>query len=508
MSTIMNCWNRFAATVESRADHIALVQGEHQITFQELGTRVRALSEVLGNLDVQPGDRCIAWGDNSIDFAVIPPAIWALGAVPVPLGGAITRQHLNYVCGMTNASCVISSGPPDAYQPSDLDCPIFDCCGINLVKSNDSLLPCPGHFTEPDQPASMILTSGSTGTPKGVIQTHETLIQRCEAVAASLGYRDEDRLLCPVPWSHDYGWGQLLSVYFLGTQMALPEMPGPVGVSSAIGRNKPTIIGGVPSLYAAFVRSPTPIREVDRSSVRLLTSTGSAFPQTILNDTRALFEGAGIALNYGLTETYRSTCLKPEDLDAKPGSVGRAIEGVRISILRDDGHDAVPGQVGEVVHHGAGVFAGYWRDKERTDSVRQRSCLFPADEAIYQVKTGDYGWLDEQGYLYLEGRRDRFIKTMDVRVGLDEIEAGLLMCADLMEVAVIDIPHEIMGTMIVAAIVYKPGVEPDDRAVKNHVRSQLAPAMRPRIYHKLDAIPRTSSGKIDYSTLRKLITPI
>jgi acyl-CoA synthetase (AMP-forming)/AMP-acid ligase II len=418
------------------------------------------------------------------------------------LGGDAPPEKLKDVCEMTGATCVIFSGVGDASQTSLLNIPVVDADQIPDCGNPTSQHPWPGLKTTPEKPASIILTSGSTGIPKGVVQTHKTLVTQCSAVAVSLGYRDDDRLLCPVPWAHDYGWVQLQGVYFLGMCMILPELPGPAAASLAIGSHRPTIVGGVPSLYASFVYGASGIRQVDRGSVRLLTSTGSPFPQGVLDDVRSLFGSAGIALNYGLTETYRTTCLKPDEIDRFPGSVGRPINGVSIRIIRDDGTEVVPGEVGEVVHHGAGVFNGYWGDRGKTDSIRRRSSLFPGDDSAYEVSTGDYGRLDDLGYLYLLGRRDRIIKSMDVRVALDEVEVHLMASGLLLEAAVLDLPHRISGSIVAAAVVMKDGSKVHQQAIRDYSRSSLPQAMRPRHFLFTESLPRTSSGKTDYPTIR------
>ncbi|MEZ4629940.1 MAG: fatty acid--CoA ligase family protein [Deinococcales bacterium] len=295
------------------------------------------------------------------------------------------------------------------------------------------------------------------------------MLSGCDRVAKTLGYRQNDSILCPVPWSHDYGWGQLLSLYFRGIPLILPKSKDVFALCEAIEKHQPSILAAIPALCASLVRGVSPIKETKLSSIRLITSTGAPFPQAILQEIKDLFKEAKLCLNYGLTETYRSTSLAPDFVDSHYLSVGKPIEGVSIIILRQDDHLADVGEVGEVVHRGEGVFIAYWGDAEKTQLSRRLDTFAPDispdissdnQEAGYCVYTGDLGWLDEEGFLYLVGRRDRQIKTMDMRVGLDEVEAILLEFPLIAEVAVAALPHEIMGNMIVAAIV--PRYENED----------------------------------------------
>jgi acyl-coenzyme A synthetase/AMP-(fatty) acid ligase len=189
-----------------------------------------------------------------------------------------------------------------------------------------------------------------------------------------------------------------------------------------------------------------------------------------------------------------------------PDSVGRGIPGVQLSILRDDGSEAGPAEEGEIIHRGGGVFLGYWGEPEKTMAARRPDPLWRhrGVAAPMAVFTGDLGWYDEHGLLHIHGRRDRQIKSMGVRVSPDEVE-GLIHATGLVkEVAVLSRPHDIIGEMVIAAVVAQGPPEDVLRKLKAFGRSSMSQYMQPREWHVMDALPRTPSAKVDYPALKKL----
>jgi acyl-coenzyme A synthetase/AMP-(fatty) acid ligase len=361
----------------------------------------------------------------------------------------------------------------------------------------------PAHGREP---ASILFTSGSSGPPKGVCQSHENLIWGAGAVAASVGLDPEDRILSAIPWAFDYGWGQLLSTFLRGAAQLIPETRNPFALCTAIERLRPTVLPSVPSLAASLIRGVSPIRDTDLGSIQLITNTGSKIPDGLFAEMLELFPEAEISLNYGLTETYRSASLPAALARSHSGSVGRAVGGAALTVLREDGTEAAPGEVGEIVHRGCGVFLGYWGEPGRTAETRRPDPLWRHDgvESPMAVFTGDLGWRDEEGLLYVKGRRDRQIKSMGVRVSPDEVEE--LICANglVAEAAVLSRPHEMMGEMVVAVIAPRRQGEDPVAALKAQARASMSPFMRPMEWNLVEALPRTPSGKVDYPALRRL----
>ncbi|MHA6264586.1 class I adenylate-forming enzyme family protein [Arenibacterium sp. CAU 1754] len=493
-------WSRFRAVARQWPDHPAVLKGDAGLTFAELGARAAQFSLQLRNRGLPYGGRCIVWAKNSPEMAIAILGVLAARMIPTIVNAQSPTAHISHAAERTKACALITD--QDHASRLTFDGVVFDLEQLGLggpdaVSGTDAL---PVLFHDP---ASVLFTSGSTGLPKGAAQSHANLIWGADAVGRALGLSHNDRLLGTVPWAFDYGWGQLLSTFLLGVTQVLPDVPGPIGLCAAIERHKPTVLPGVPSLYAELIRGISPIRDTDLASLRLITNTGSKISKSLFADTLDLFPDVEISLNYGLTETYRSATLSPDLARSKPGSVGRALPGAGIAVITEDGGIAKPGELGEIVHRGAGVFLGYWGDPIKTAQVRRPDPLhcetdLPAAPAVY---TGDIGWIDDEGHLFVQGRRDRQIKSMGVRVSPDEVE-GLIEATGLVdEVAIIGVPHEIVGQQVVAVVVIRGDPKLSLRELKKLARQSMSPFMQPMVWHVVDALPRTSNGKIDYPTI-------
>jgi len=499
---ISDIWSRFTSIARLRPDHPALVRDDQVIAFSGLRDAAAHAAADLATAGVVRGERCVVWGENSPEMAATLLGVLALGAIPAVVNAEAPASHFLHAVRVSGAVRAVIDEPRLAMAEFEGTALPMERLGAISREGAPTIAPAGLHALEP---ASIFFTSGSTGLPKGVTQSHNNLLWGADTVAGRLGLHDEDRILCAIPWAFDYGWGQLLSTFLRGVTQIMPTARNPFAICAAIERFRPTVLPCVPALFAQLIRGVSPIRDTDLGSIRLITNTGSKIPPTLFPDIAELFPRAAISLNYGLTETYRSASLPVELARAHPSSVGQAIPGVTLSIIREDGAEAAPGEEGEIVHSGGGVFLGYWGEPEKTAQVRRPDPLWRHDgvSAPAAVFTGDLGWYGEDGLLYIRGRRDRQIKSMGVRVSPDEIE-GLIHGMELVsEVAILSRPHEIMGEMVIAAVVpSEPGVDPT-RALQKAARATMSPFMRPMEWKVLDALPRTPSGKVDYPALKR-----
>lgn len=486
----LRAWEKFSETVEAGKDQPAVLHGDAKISFADLEASAQNWATTIA---APAGERVILCGQNSIAIIGAVLGIWRTGAIPVWVNDAAPLSHIQLAQEETQAVCVVSDKTELAEK--------LPCRVINEAISGSGALPPAGQ----NEIGSIVYTSGSTGRPKGVIQKAETLIDGAARVAAALGYQGGDRILCPVPFAFDYGWGQLLSLLFQRMTLVLPSPNNAFGVCHAITQHKPTIFAGVPAVFSNLMSGLSPIRETDCSSIRLITNTGSRIPKNVLESLFEVFPHADLSLNYGLTETYRTATLPISLAKSKPHSVGNALTGAEIVILDKDGRLCAPHETGQIVHRGAGVFEGYWRNPEQTAKTLRPDPIAPTSgrKAVF---TGDLGFLDDQGHLVIVGRADRQIKSMGVRVSPDEIEDILLTTGHMAEAAITSRPDEMTGELVVAFVVARPGAdaEADLKNLKRDVRTKLSPYMTPRIYQILDALPRNSNGKVDYPALKNL----
>lgn len=467
----------FLALVQSSPDTEMLTEGTRVFTRADILSLSGGLAQSLLDRGITPGSprnapRILMVLPNSALMVALLPAIWSQGALPMFLSAKATN---------TQRHSVIETYKPDLVIDSDILTEMAEACGALGTAR-------PGAKDD----SSVVFTSGSTGLPKGVVQKGATLTDSVERVARTLGYGAVERILVPIPFAHDYGWGQMLSALVGGHMLILPARDTLVDIATAINEHRPTVFAGVPSLYSALLFGISGFEAADTSSLRMLTSTGSAFSPRLAAALAERIPQGRLLRNYGLTETYRGCCLHPED--ANLGSVGRPIEGVEIRILNADGSNAAVGEEGEIVHLGGGVFDRYLDNPEATAQTRRMLDGRPA------VFTGDIGKLNEAGFLTLLGRRDRLIKSQDIRINLGDVEEALSALPGIAQVAVLSRPHDIAGTEIVAFVVTNSTQSTRDLA---RLANRNLPAhMRPRDWHLLPDLPRTSVGKIDYPSLK------
>ena len=471
-------WQAFARTVAGRRDHPALLIGDETLSFGALQDLAQRLAGGLHAKGVGPGDRVVLHLANGPEASALPAALWSLGAVPVLAPSDLRGEALAGVAARVAARAVISDTLADCAAA-----PVWRTAGLPGEVSRAAGAGAVG---------SVVFTSGSTGRPKGVVQLQTTLVQGAARVAAAVGFGAADRLLSAVPWSHDYGWTQLLALYVLGVTLVLPVAPGLAGLPEALERHRVTVLGGVPSVYAGLVRGVSDVGTRDRASVRLVMSTGSAMPQRVWEGLAAVFPTARRCLNYGLTETFRSATLRAGDEGLAPRVVGSALPGSGLCVV-EDGVVLGPGEWGEIVHRGAGVFEGYWDDPGPT-LLRRR--VDPVTGQGFAVFTGDRGMLDEAGRLVVGDRLDRVVKVMGRAASPLAIEEVLRGVPGVQAAAVVFRAHDILGVELHGFV-----VGGEVKAVEAACRAGLAPHERPRKLHVRAALPLTASGKVDLVAL-------
>ena len=495
-------WRIFEQVADNGPATPALIRGDRTTSFGELHEMALGASVALSARGVGPGTRCLMWAGNGPELASAILAVWRLGAIAVLVNDQAPTSHFLHAVAVTGPTLILVDGANFEATARVAPVPVATLRDWRK-ETDDAVVTSVAHA---DEPASIFFTSGSLGKPKGVVQSHANLLAGCRMVADHLGLRSEDRILCPIPWSFDYGYGQLLSTLLMGIAQILPTDRNPFALCSAIADQRPTVLAGLPSIFALLLRGLSPIRETDLGSLRLITNTGGKIAPAIFKDMADLFGNCEISLNYGMTETYRSAGLPLALARLHPDSVGFAYPGVSIAVIRDDGTEALPGEEGEIIHRGVGVFLGYWGDVEATARVRRPDPMWnhAGIAAPMAVFSGDIGWRDEAGFLYVKGRRDRLIKSMGVRVSPDEVETLIRNSGLVRDVAVVGLPDDMLGEKVVAAVM--PGAQSGDalRALKIFARESMSSFMQPRDYRLVDAFPLTPNGKPDFAAVRAL----
>ena len=259
--------------------------------------------------------------------------------------------------------------------------------------------------------------------------------------------------------------------------------------------NKVTSITAIPTLWNQIAAADWPADASE--TLRLFANTGGHMPNSLLQRLRNRFPNATPFLMYGLTEAFRSTYLDPAQIDVRPSSIGQAIPNAQVLVLREDGTECNPGEDGELVHRGAHVCLGYWRDPVRTAEKFRPHDAFHGAFPQPSVWSGDIVRRDEDGFLYFVARRDEQIKTSGYRVSPNELEQTILTQTEVSQVVVFGVPDSLLGERIVAVVEYAGGQQATATGdLARYLRRSVPSYMIPELIEVHD-MPRTATGKLD-----------
>lgn len=508
--------DRFLAHARSTPERVALVSGKRRLTYGEVHDSAVRLASFMQERGIRRGDRVVVYLRNNADFVVALYATLLAGAVFVPVGPQVKSRKLEYILRDLDAAALVTeSSAASQWTPALDNAPTVDLVlctrgrgrndGPSRGENLEDVLASQGVKLRPqpviDQDlASIIYTSGSTGDPKGVMLTHLNMVSAAASVSAYLGLQPDDRILCALPLSFDYGLYQVLMGLGSGATVVLEtSFAYPGDILKLVERERCTVFPAVPTVFAMLMATGD-VEGVDVGSVRMVTTTAAALFEPQIEYLRRNFRNAAVFSMYGLTECKRVSYLPPDELARRPGSIGRGMPNQEIYLIDDDGRRLPNGSTGELVVRGSHVMRGYWR---KPDATRKR--LHPGENENEMVlHTGDLFRSDSEGYLYYLGRRDDIIKSSGEKVSPREIERVLLGHDAVVEAAVLGAPDELAGHVPVAYVRLKPGVACSEHELMLFCRQQLEHFMIPRGIHLLDEFPHTENGKIDKERLHRL----
>jgi acyl-CoA synthetase (AMP-forming)/AMP-acid ligase II len=450
-------------------------------TYSRLARLSHAFGSWLAERGVSAGDRVLVQAPNGRELAAMLFGCSRRGAIFVPVNPGMKPFHLRSVfANCEPRMALVGDGTAGTIrQLTDADVHELHAIWPDV---EDGQARRPGPEVTGSAVAVLNYTSGSTAAPKAVICPHAQMVFAATAINSMLGYRHDDVVFCRLPLSFDYGLYQFLLACLARAEVVVAD-PGPdVTLLGQIRRTGATVVPVVPSLAGMLTtlagRDPSP------TSVRLFTNTGAALPQATIDALRTRFPGARVARMFGTTECKRISIMRPESELDRPASVGLPLPGTEVVILDEAGRPQPPGHTGEIVVRGPHVMAGYWRAPEITARTFRR------DERTGQVwlHTGDYGHLDDGGYLYFEGRRDDMFKHKGTRVSTLEIEAAAMDIPGVRG-AVVTPPAAGGELEICVATELAPHI------VLRELAARLESAKVPGACHVVAEIPLTLNGK-------------
>lgn len=504
-------WDVVLGNAERFEHKPALVTASGQQTsFRALATRVERFVGALCALGLKEGSRIAILSRNRPEF---------FEAICVSAGGFIAVP-LNWRLGHEEIALVLRDCQPDALLLDDaflaMEAALRPALGpsAHVISFDSKPAGClsyedmigQGHFAsleehrDPNATACIVYTSGTTGIPKGAELTHRGLLLNCRsAINDVLNLTSEDVALAPMPFFHVGGlWYHMFPSFAAGcTTVILPSFEASA-VLQAIERERVTNVHLVPTMLHALLESPL-FSSTDLSSLRMIFYGASSIPSALLSRAMEALPSAGFVQGYGSTEAGMVSCLSEADHRKAVQSThqhlllscGRPLPGVEIHLVNVSNHSREVG-----VRSGMSM-KQYWHNPQASLNVRRDGVLL----------TGDLGYWDSDGYIYIQDRRSDMIVTGGENVYPSEVEDVLIKDERVADVAVFDLPDEKWVQKVVAAVVPRAGVTLDAAALIDSARQHLAGFKCPKQIFIVDSLPSNAAGKVLRKELRKRFGP-
>jgi len=486
-------------TARSSPDRpVALFTGG-QLTYRQLDQASDRLAGSLAAGGIKPGDTAALQLPNIPEFLVSYFGILKAGGIVVPLNVMLKAPEVAFHLGDSGARMLITwagilAEAAKGAEATGLD-RIYavghasDSAGaVPFDRLLDDAVPRFEMVTrQPTDTAVIVYTSGTTGRPKGAELTHLQLYMNADIPGRLFDVQSDDIVITVLPLFHVFGLSSILDVCVrFGCTMSLVPRFTPAAVLTAIGRDRATIFEGVPTMFADLLSYPG-LDDYDLSSLRIAISGGASIPAPVLDAFEERF-GLVILEGYGLTETASTTTFNVSADERRAYSVGKPVWGTQTQVWDDQDRPLPPGSghVGEVVTRGMHVMKGYWHNPEAT------AAAFTGD----WLHTGDLGYFDEDGFLFIASRKKELIIRGGYNVYPSEIENVLHAHPAIAEAAVVGVPDERLGEEVMAVIILRPSMDLLERELVSYCRARLAAYKCPRVFQFRSELPKNALGKV------------
>jgi len=470
-------------------ERIALASAERRSTFRELHDRVGRIAASLRRHGFGSGDRLALLLPNEADYLELVYACAWLGVVAVPLNIRLSAAEIDHI--------LADAAPRGLIRHSSLAVPTVQL-EWQLVLDEEPLDvegdAYPEPIYDPDAVLALVYTSGTTGHPKGVVITHGNVLENLDHVNYWMTYKEGGVYLHAAPIFHIADFPFMFgSPAFGACQVTIPKF-SPKSFCETVERERVSHSVLVPTMISLLTQFPD-IEKYDLTSLEVVGYGGSPIAPELIRQTRAAIPGLKLVQVYGLSETGFLTGLQDhEHTQERLTSCGRPCPGIDVRVVDESGKEVETGHPGELVARGANVMRGYWNNADETERAF-RNGLF---------RTGDVGYQDANGYVYILDRIKDMIVTGGENVYSGEVEAIIYEHPAVREAAVFGIPDPQWGELVAAVVVLEPGHPLTAEDLIAHCRRSLANYKVPRRIVFSDAeLPKSGSGKILKRVLRE-----
>ena len=472
-------------------DRTALRFAERAWSFRALHSVSDEIAARLLGAGLARGDRVVAFGRNSDHYLLAWIACCKAGLIHVPANYALSGAELGYIVEQSGASFVLHD--PGLRETAQ-------AAGAPMLRPFDWIVT-GGHVASiPDEPddedvAQILYTSGTTGFPKGAMLTHRALLAEYASSIVACEYAEDDRVLAALPLYHSAQMHVFAMPQFLcGAETWLIEAPIPALCLELIERHRINSFFCPPTVWINLLRHPD-FSTRDLSCLRKAYYGAAIMPVPVLRELRDRLPGLQCFNCYGQSEIApMATVLKPAEHDARPASVGRPVLNVATRVVDPAMNDMPPGEPGEIVHRSPQLMLGYWNKPEDTAQAFEGGWFH----------SGDVGYFDAEGFLFIVDRIKDVINTGGVQVASREVEDALFTHPAIAEVAVIAIPDPKWIEAVAAVVVLRSGMAATEAALIEHARATLAAYKLPKRVFFADSLPKNTAGKLLKRELRAL----
>lgn len=487
------------------------IQFEDKVyTYSESRTIINQMASFMKSKGVKQGDKVVLLLGNSPEFVFSVFATLAVGAILIPMNVFFKGHEASYIIQDSETSFIISNkefssiieevrvATSNVKQIFSFDDEIFGA--LNFYNHINNFSPdnviCNAKFNDT---ALYIYTSGTTGHPKGAMLSHSNILESIISYSIALKADHKDKILIILPMFHTYTFSTCImwptsygaSMIILKSVMDMKKDR----FKKILIYKRPTIMLGVPQVYSALAKSPMPKWFIKLLyPIRIHISGGAPLPEEIFNQFKKKF-GRAVIEGYGLSEASPVVAFNPQDKQ-KQGTVGLPLDRVQVKIVDNEEKEVPVGEIGELIVKGPNIMQGYYHMPKATDDAIRNGWLF----------TGDFAKIDEDGYLTIVDRKKDLIIAKGMNVYPREVEEVIYTFPGVDAAAVIGIPSQDLGEMIVAYIQPKENEEIDEKALRNFLSKNLANFKIPRQIKIINNIPLTATGKVLKKELKKLVS--
>jgi fatty-acyl-CoA synthase len=512
-----------ARALEARAaedgDRVFLISGSRRFTYRQVDDQATALAASLRELGIEPGDRIALDLPNWPEFVVSMFAAAKLGAVIVPLNPRYTVPELQYMLRHSEATAVVSAEDFNGVDYLELfegflsslpELQYLLTVGEadlwyddRIYQFEDLLSSGVGRAFEPtdvspEDTFAILYTSGTMGKPKGVALSHSNMLDTAAATVEAIGLTHDDVVFGVTTVFHVFGIGPgILGTMAAGASLVLQEQFEPAQALALIEKHRVTAHYGVPTVFITELRELEE-RSYDLSSLRTGIVAGAPVTDELVKRIRNEL-CPNLCVAYSLTETASTMAMTRADdpPEKQVFTVGRPLPDMDLRILDFDGSILPEESLGEIGVRGPGVMKGYYRQPGETAHAFDEDGYF---------QTGDLGMIDDEGFLHIVGRRKELIIRGGFNVYPREVEDRMHAHPAVMDVAVIGLPHEVLGEVVCACIVPVEGAIVTGEEIRDWCRGALADFKVPDLVRFFDSFPLTGSGKVRRVELARMLS--